>query len=1280
MASKSQYELAVEIAGKVAGSFGKSISTVNKSLSGLGKIAGAGAKLATAGFAAAGAAIAGVAAASVNVGKEFEAQMSTVQAISGATGEEFAAMEAKAKEMGATTQFSATEAGQAMEYMAMAGWKSGDMIGGIEGIMNLAAASGEDLATTSDIVTDALTAFGMTASESGKFADILAAASSNANTNVSMMGESFKYVAPLAGTLGYSAADVSVALGLMANAGIKGSQAGTSLKTALANLASPTDKQAAAMADLGISLTDGEGKMLSMREVMTNLRESFSGLDESQQAAAASTIFGKEAMSGMLAIINASEDDWNKLTNAIDNSSGAAAEMAAIRLDNLEGDITILKSGLEGLGIEIYQEMNAPLRQVTQTGTDMIAQLNAAFQEGGFSGMVGALGDVLAQAVVMVSEFAPQFVQMAVSMILSFANGISENSGQIATSATQVITVLLNGLLQALPVILVTGLQMIAQLAAGLAQAAPQIVSNGVAAIQYLIQGILTYLPTLISSAQTIVFALLQGLIAAAPSIISGAVQIIGQLVLGIVQMLPTIVQMGLQLIVTLANSIVQNIPYILSVGIQVIIGLINGIGQALPMIAQTAIQLIVTLIQGILSNLGNIIQAAIQLIFAFGSGILQAIPTIIALIPQLVEGIISAIFNTDWIAVGGELVGGIAEGFMSGFKSLVDGVKGMWGKFTDWITGGGDDDVGEAVAAEIEAGTPTATSAAANAAQQTAAAFQIDPTLMNQYGIDATNSMANGITSGMPGVTTAAGELGTQSMNALNTSFTANMPLLSANAQTVGLTATDGLASGFTTGSATAADAASQASQESINAITASLQAQQSEIVANASQIGTDATNAIGTGLNSALPSVSATASQAGTQSITAMTQSMSAGAADITATINQLSSDMQTAMSEAWSNINTTTTTSFSEISAQITSEVSNIGTSVSTAFSGMSTQITTELTSIQTTTSTAFSGMSSQIRAQVTIIRVAATTGFSGMSVSIKASLTVIRTTITTTWRSAAMSAVSSMTQIRTTGTVAFMGLQTAVISSTTQTTAQMIALWRSAQSSLAAVWNSFRGTFASAWSGVHSYAVSAARSTASAIRSAFEGMSITIPRPRLPHVNVSYTTTGSGGASVSVPNFSVSYYAHGGIMTDPTMFGMVGGEAGPEAILPLDPFWAQLNSALSGAGNNQAIPNEVQGQIYQALQNVLAFLQMQSGVAGMGSQAREVYEQVTNNETVNNNQSNSSAKNDEKFVYAPNVIIQGNASREDVEEALSMSQDEFNRMFEEYMRQKGRTAFA
>ena len=260
--------------------------------------------------------LAGLGTAVIKTGMDYEAGMSRVQAISGATGEEMTALGEKAMEMAAKTKFSTADSAEAYQYMAMAGWKAGDMVDGLAGIMNLAAASGENLGTTSDIVTDALTAFGLKAGDSGRFADVLAAASNNANTNVSMLGESFKYVAPVAGALGYSVEDTSVALGLMANSGIKASQAGTSLRTAMTNMASPTKNMAAVMEEYGIALTDADGNMLSLSDVMGQLREKMGGLDESTQATAASMLFGKEAMSGMLAIINAAPADFDKIGRA----------------------------------------------------------------------------------------------------------------------------------------------------------------------------------------------------------------------------------------------------------------------------------------------------------------------------------------------------------------------------------------------------------------------------------------------------------------------------------------------------------------------------------------------------------------------------------------------------------------------------------------------------------------------------------------------------------------------------------------------------------------------------------------------------------------------------------------------------------------------------------------------------------------------------------------------------------------------------------------------------
>ena len=278
---------------------------------------------------------------------DFEATMSRVKALANANNQEMEALTAKAKEMGAQTKFSGTESAEAFTYMAQAGWQVQDMIDGIGGIMSLAAADGLDLASTTDIVSNALTAFGMTAKDTAEFADVLAVASSATNTDVSDLGEAFKYIAPVAGAMGYSIQDASVALGLMSNNAVKGSMAGTALKTALANMAAPTDSMAAAMKKYGISLTDSEGNMKTLKGVMDNLRSSLGGLSETEQTAAASTIFGKEAMAGMLAIINTSKEDYKKLTEAIDDSRGAADRMAETMQDNLAGSLEQLGGAIE---------------------------------------------------------------------------------------------------------------------------------------------------------------------------------------------------------------------------------------------------------------------------------------------------------------------------------------------------------------------------------------------------------------------------------------------------------------------------------------------------------------------------------------------------------------------------------------------------------------------------------------------------------------------------------------------------------------------------------------------------------------------------------------------------------------------------------------------------------------------------------------------------------------------------------------------------------------------
>ena len=322
--------------------------------------------------------------AAVKTAADFDSAMSKVAAVSGATGDELDALRDKAREMGAKTKFSASEAADAMNYMAMAGWKTGDMLEGIEGIMNLAAASGEDLATTSDIVTDALTAFGLPAADSGHFADVLAAASSNANTNVSMMGETFKYCAPVAGSLGFSCEDTAQAIGLMANSGIKSTQAGTSLRSIMTALASDVKFCGDAFGEMEIATTNQDGSMRELNDILADCRVAFAQMSESEQASAAQALVGKNAMSGFLALMNAAPADIQKLEGAIstcsdeiDGYNGVTEKMAAVMQDNLGGQLTILKSQLQELAISFGEILMPAIRSIVSRIQGLIDKFNA---------------------------------------------------------------------------------------------------------------------------------------------------------------------------------------------------------------------------------------------------------------------------------------------------------------------------------------------------------------------------------------------------------------------------------------------------------------------------------------------------------------------------------------------------------------------------------------------------------------------------------------------------------------------------------------------------------------------------------------------------------------------------------------------------------------------------------------------------------------------------------------------------------------------------------------
>lgn len=398
----------IDVAGQKMEAVGNSIAGAGKKMMGVTTVIG------------------GVGVAAVKTAADFDSAMSQVAAVSGATGKDFDALRNKAREMGAKTKFSATEAAEAMNYMAMAGWKTEDMLDGIEGVMNLAAASGEDLATTSDIVTDALTAFGLSAKDSGHFADILAAASSNANTNVSMMGETFKYCAPIAGALGFSAEDTAEAIGLMANAGIKSSQAGTALRTIMNNLAGDVKISGKAIGDVTIATTNADGSMRDLSDILADCRSAFGNLTESEKAQAAESLVGKNAMSGFLALMNAGQGDIDKLSSAIDNCDGSAEKMAMTMQDNLAGQLTILKSQLQELAISFGDILMPAIRSIVSKLQGFVDKLNG-MDEGTkrtivtIALLVASIGPLLVIIGTAISK-----IGVAMQGFVKLANGISK--------------------------------------------------------------------------------------------------------------------------------------------------------------------------------------------------------------------------------------------------------------------------------------------------------------------------------------------------------------------------------------------------------------------------------------------------------------------------------------------------------------------------------------------------------------------------------------------------------------------------------------------------------------------------------------------------------------------------------------------------------------------------------------------------------------------------------------------------------------------------------------
>lgn len=629
-----------------------------------------------------GSAIAGLGTAvggyAIKVGGDFDAGMSKVQAISGATGEDMEKLSELAKQMGKTTKFSASEAAEGYQYMAMAGWKTEDMLAGLPGIMNLAAASGESLATTSDIVTDVLTAMGKSAGDAGNFANVLASASSNSNTNVAMMGETFKYVAPLAGALGFNIEDLSQAIGLMANSGIKASQAGTSLRSILTRLASPTDEVETAMAKYGITIADSDGKMRSLSEIMQNLRESLGGLSEQEQTAAATAIGGQEAMSGLLAIVNASQEDYDKLAGAIANSTDAAENMANTMQDNLQGKLVILKSALEGVGISIYEKFEEPLKNAVEKVTEAVSNfdVDAAIEK--IQRVLEILKAIAPVVVGIVSALATLYAYFKVLKVIAKVKGIIE-----AVKKAGGVVAALGGPVGLVIAAIVAVIAAITTLYAT-NEKFRDFVNNMISQIWEKVQGVVDAVQPYLQAAME----LAKNALSDAMEFIKNAISDMAEKAKPAVEAIGNAFESALSLIQTVWSGVEPFFSGLFNV-IEVLVRTVVGVIGAQFQFAWTFVSTIWSVATSFFSTIWNTIAGIFSVVQAVLSGDFQgawdAIMGIFATWKDFFMGlwqdvcdVFSGVFDF-FTSVGGDIVQGIKDGISAAWEGLTNFVRGLW-------------------------------------------------------------------------------------------------------------------------------------------------------------------------------------------------------------------------------------------------------------------------------------------------------------------------------------------------------------------------------------------------------------------------------------------------------------------------------------------------------------------------------------------------------------------------------------------------------------------------
>lgn len=653
---ESELSGASESAGsKASSSFSSSFT---KGIATVGKVGAAA-------LAATTTAVTAFGASAVNAGADFDSAMSQVAATMGYTMEELndsssvasqnmSQLRDFAQDMGSKTAFSATEAAEALNYMALAGYDTQTSMNMLPTVLDLAASGAMDLASASDMVTDVSSALGLSIDETTVMVDQMAAAASSSNTSVEQLGSAMLTIGATAANVKGGTQELSTVLGALADNGIKGAEGGTHLRNMLLSLQDAAVDGKVTMGDFAVEVYDSEGNMRSMIDIIGDMQTGMDGMTQASKDALISGVFNKTDLASVNALLNTSTERFDELSSAINDSKGAASAMAEVQLDNLSGDITLFQSALEGAKIAVSDELTPSLREFVQFGSSGLSQITAAFQENGIEGAVDTLGTLLGEGLSMITSKLPSFVEAGASLLSSLISGLLENTDIIVSSALSIITTLTTTVMTLLPQLLDAGLQIVTGLISGIAEALPELIPAAIEMIEELGNALIDNIDPLLDA----------------------AVQLLDAIITGITENIGKLMEVSAKITTKLVNTLVEKAPELLESGVTLVLKLVDGLIQALPQLIPCGIQIINSVNDAIISNLPTILEAGITLLGQLLAGIIQAIPDLIAQIPEICANMQSSFGSFDWISVGKSIVSGIVNGIKNAASSLTSAAK----------------------------------------------------------------------------------------------------------------------------------------------------------------------------------------------------------------------------------------------------------------------------------------------------------------------------------------------------------------------------------------------------------------------------------------------------------------------------------------------------------------------------------------------------------------------------------------------------------------------------